>query len=73
MRQDRALFDADVIACEDTRSTGMLIRLLKSKRVREGVHELHGQKLESTPENQMDEDEIEASDVVFSNNKELVV
>lgn len=29
IRQYEALFKSDVIACEDTRSTGMLLKLLK--------------------------------------------
>lgn len=29
-RQNSALFDADVIACEDTRVTGMLMKQLKN-------------------------------------------
>ena len=39
MRQDKALFEADVIACEDTRLTGMLIKMLKEKNIRNELYE----------------------------------
>ena len=34
VRQYRALLNADVIACEDTRITGMLLKLIKEKRLK---------------------------------------
>lgn len=38
LRQDKALFDADVIACEDTRLTGLLIKMLSQKNIRSELH-----------------------------------
>ena len=41
LRQDHGLFSADVIACEDTRHIGFLIKLLQEKSVRKQVFELY--------------------------------
>ena len=71
IRQDRALYNADIIACEDTRITGMLIRLLKLKNIREGIYDLYGEKVDVRDENEKDEDDITTQDILFSSTKEL--
>ncbi|KAL4512088.1 hypothetical protein ABPG72_005090 [Tetrahymena utriculariae] len=42
IRQYQALLKADVIACEDTRITGMLFKLIKQKKIKESLHESFG-------------------------------
>lgn len=39
IRQYETLLDSDIIACEDTRLTGLLFKLLKEKRIKEKFYE----------------------------------
>ncbi|CAD8088630.1 unnamed protein product [Paramecium sonneborni] len=66
-RQDKALFEADVIACEDTRITGFLIKMIKNKK-------LTNEQL-SIPDNpkdyDLDDDDFSLQDVIFDSTKQL--
>ncbi|CAD8079307.1 unnamed protein product [Paramecium primaurelia] len=66
-RQDKALFEADVIACEDTRITGFLIKMIKNKK-------LSNEQLtipENPKEYDLDDDDFSIQDVIFDSTKQL--
>lgn len=71
-RQDNALFNADVIACEDTRMTGFLIKLIKQKTSTDTSGQTPAVPLDPK-ECDLDDDDFSLQEVVFESSKELTL
>lgn len=71
LRQDKALFGADVIACEDTRSIGMLIQMLNKKSIRQSVFEMYGEHPRDVVVSKDEEEDAEVQDFIFAHRTKL--